>query len=77
MAPRGPEFSTDTKKAIVKLVESGLSCRKIAEMLGINPSTVHKFLKRYRQRNSAENIPRTGRPRKCDDRTYRQLLCLV
>jgi len=77
MAQRDPELSTDTKKAIAKLVESGLSGRKIAERLGINPSAVHKFLKRYRQRNSEENTSRTGRPRKCNDRTHRQLLRLV
>jgi len=32
-------LSTDTKKAIVKLVESGLTGRNIAEMFGINPSS--------------------------------------
>lgn len=77
MATRGPELSTDTKKAIARLVESGLSGRKIAERLGINPPTVYKFLKRYQQRNSEENTPRTGRLRKYDNRTDRQLLRLV
>lgn len=77
MAPRGKEMSTDTKKCIVKLSEDGVSGRKIAQMLGMNSSTIHKFLKRYRQRGNEENKGRSGRPRKCSDRTDRQLLRIV
>lgn len=70
-------MSVDTKKCIVKLDEDGHSGRKIAQMLGLNPSTVQKFLKRYRIRENEENRTRSGRPRKCDARTDRQLLRIV
>ena len=40
MAPRGKQLSSDTKNAIVKLSEGGLSGRKISAMLEINPATV-------------------------------------
>ena len=77
MAPRGTEMSTGTKNAIIKLNQDGQSGRKIAQMLGINPSTVHKFIKRYRTRHCVENNQRSGRPRKCTDRLDRQLIRIV
>jgi hypothetical protein len=32
-----------------------------------------KFLKRFQQPNSVENVPRSGRPKKMDDRGSRVL----
>ena len=72
MTPR-KEMTPDKKDAIVRLHRSGMSKKEIADSLGINYSTVLKFLKQFQQTNSVENVPRSGRPKKMDDRGCRVL----
>jgi transposase len=43
------------------LKREGYAHRKIAEIIGRDHSTISKFLKRYDERNSVENKPKTGR----------------
>lgn len=77
MAERRKQLSVETKQTILTLSEDGFSGRKIAEILKINPSTVHKFLKWYGQRGYLENESRSGRPTKYNDRVDRQILRVV
>jgi transposase len=41
------------------LTLEGYAHRKIAEIIGRDHSTITKFLKRYDERNSVENKPKT------------------
>lgn len=62
MGRKGRELILDEKKSIVSLYESGLKSAKVAEILHLTPSTISRFLKRFRNRGSVENKHRSGRP---------------
>ena len=61
MARHDKEMTTETKQMILRLKREGYAHRKIAEIIGRDHSTITKFLKRYDERNSVENKPKTGR----------------
>ena len=44
---------------ILRLKREGYAHRKIAEIIGRDHSTITKFLKRYDERNTVENKPKT------------------
>lgn len=77
MAPHGKQMTPEEKKIIVELSEQGYSGPKIAEMIGKNRRTISKFLKRYRERGSEENIQRSGRRKKIGARDERKLYRLL
>lgn len=60
-------MTPDKKDWILQLCKSGMRKSQIAELWGINYSTVLKFIKRFENRGSSEN--KTGRPPKMDDRS--------
>ena len=62
MAKHGKELSSDVKRSIVELIESGMRAREVAKILKINESTVSRVLKRLRERGDVENKKRSGRP---------------
>jgi transposase len=55
------------------LKREGYAHRKIAEIIGRDHSTITKFLKRYDERNSVENKPKTGRKKLVTERFDPQL----
>ena len=60
MARHNKEMTTETKQMILRLKREGYDAhRKIAEIIGRDHSTITKFLKRYDERNSVENKPKT------------------
>lgn len=61
MGRKGKETGADAKKVIVDLMQSGLSRRKISEMLKIPKSTVIDICKRFSDTGSLENKPRSGK----------------
>jgi transposase len=73
MAPHGKELTTEQKEIIVNLSNKGFSSNKIQNMTGINSKTIHKFLKRMRERGYIENLPRRGGRRKTTPRDNRIL----
>lgn len=77
MGRKGKETGADAKKVIVDLMQSGLSRRKISEMLKIPKSTVIDICKRFSDTGSLENKPRSGRPPKIKPRDYRKLERIV
>ena len=66
MAPKTErrELEQSTRNNIIGMSTAGLSGRKIANQLGLVPSTVNKVIKRYKDTNSTENGTRPGRPKK-------------
>ena len=63
MVRDGKELSTDLKETIMGLDQEGYSACKIAEFLSLNRRTVSYIIKRYRERGTVENLPRSGRKR--------------
>ena len=70
-------LSTDLKETIMGLDQEGYSACKIAEFLSLNRRTVSYIIKRYRERGTVENLPRSGRKKKTNVRTDRLLLRMV
>lgn len=73
MGRKGKERGADAKKVIVDLMQSGISRRKISELLKIPKSTVIDICKRFSETGSLENKPISGRPPKIKPRDYRKL----
>lgn len=77
MGRKGKETGADKKKVIVDLMQSGISRRKISELLKIPKSTVIDICKWFSETGSLENKPRSGRPPKIKPRDYRKLERIV
>jgi hypothetical protein len=60
---KGKEVTSEEKRTILSLIESGLKAVKVAELLNVNSSTICRFLKRFRERGDVENKHRSGQPR--------------
>ena len=67
-------MTTETKQMILRLKREGYAHRKISEIIGRDHSTITKFLKRYNERNSVENKPKTGRKKLVTERGDRVIL---
>ena len=74
MVRDGKELSTDQKETIMGLDQEGYSACKIAEFLSLNVRTVSYIIKRYWERGTVVNLPRSGRKNKTNVRTDRLLL---
>ncbi|KAF4613960.1 hypothetical protein D9613_007970 [Agrocybe pediades] len=66
---RGPEISLEKKSQLVGVIAMGQSIGKAARKFGFSKSTAHDIWKKYQKTGSAENLPRSGRPRKLDERS--------
>lgn len=67
MGPK-PTISLEKRAQMVVLKEDGYSLREIGERLGCNYSSVSYVLKKYHEQGSVVTLPRSGRPRKTDNR---------
>jgi hypothetical protein len=65
------------KETIMGLDQEGYSACKIAEFLSLNWRTVSYIIKRYWERGTVENLPRSDRKKKTNVRTDRLLLRMV
>jgi IS30 family transposase len=74
MARHNKEMTTEMKQMILRLKWEGYANRKIAEIIGRDHSTITKFLKRYDERNSVENEPKTWRKKFVTERGDRVIL---
>jgi transposase len=59
---------------VVSLRENGSSQCKIADTLGVSQSCISRFLLKFNQNGSTENLPRSDRPRKTDEQGDRKFL---
>ena len=71
------EMSSETKSMIVGMLKIGKKPSMIATELGINNSTIYKFLKRFKQTGGIENKKRKGRRLKWTTRDNNRLSILV
>lgn len=54
-------YSLDLRERVVAAVESGQSCRAVAETFGVSAATVVKWSQRFRSTGHAEAKPMGGR----------------
>ena len=71
--PKGTQLTEFEKGRIIGMYDLGTEPDLIATKIGRSHHTITHFLKRYQERQSIENAPRSGRPPKLDS-TERQLL---
>lgn len=57
------ELSAEKKGVVVGKFKSGMSLKDISRSELLNYDTVVKLVRRYRERGSTENLPRSGRPK--------------
>jgi len=65
---------TDIQKAQIVALEPHFSHADIGVQLGIQRPTITKFLQRFKNRKSIENLPRPGRPRKTSETGDRRIV---
>ena len=65
---------TDAQKMEIVALEPHFSHAEIGEQLQLDRSTITKFIERYKNRNSIENLSRPGRPRKTSKSEDRWLI---
>ena len=71
--PKEHELS-DAQKAQIVALEPHFSHAEISVQLNIQRLTVTKFIERFKNRESIENLPRSGRPRKTSETGDRWLV---
>lgn len=73
----GTEYSPHKRTRIALGAELGLTRRQLWQKEGVNPASIKGITKRYRVQKSAKSSPRSGRPRKLDERDIRHFLILI
>ena len=71
------EISQDLRQRIVKLHNEGLGYRRISSQLCLPISSVGTIVRKWKANNTTINMPRTGRPRKINERAARKLVRTV
>lgn len=66
-------ISIKERKLIIQWDADNKTQQEIAELLGCNQSSVSRFLRKYKQKNIIENLPRSGRPTKLTKKTLSKL----
>src|ERR1044072_8962942 len=61
MAPRRTEMSPHDKGKILAYMEI-FNTTQIAKKMGHDPTTIRRFINKYKETGNIENLPRTGRP---------------
>ena len=67
------ETTPQLRKSICEKASQGQPLSKIALFFRLSPRTVQSIVKRSAEKGDYENEPRTGRPRKINDRSLRHL----
>src|SRR5215470_4951377 len=61
------------RDAICRMAESGFNTALIAELQNVSPATVRRLVANQRVRGHNYDLPRSGHPRKLDERALRHL----
>lgn len=65
---RKAKRNVNTTETVISLRRDGFSQYKIADIIGVSQSCISKFLRKFNRSGNIENLPRSGRPRKTDER---------
>lgn len=74
---RPKTIATPVKEAIVRAKETGQTDRAVANLFGISHQAVSKICRRYRSGIGLHRLPKSGRPRKTNERQERALIRVV
>ena len=61
MAPCRTEMSSQDKGKILAYMEN-FNAAQIAKKMGRDPTTIRRFINKYKETGTTENLPRSGRP---------------
>ena len=68
---------TDLEKGRILAYAKTLNAAQIAKELGRDPSTICRFLTKYKKTGKSENLPQSGRSRVLGDHDKSLLICEV
>lgn len=71
--PKNRESTTDERVKILMLVQEGKSYEEVAKEMGVSKSGVGNIVKRWREKGTVLNQPRSGAPQKISTDTLVQL----
>ena len=74
MAANRKYASDGVKESVVALVQQGNSFQKVADMLNMSKTTVHRVYRKFCKRGTVETAPKTGRKKSLSDRDGRKIL---
>lgn len=71
---RGKEISEEKKKLIIRAIHEKIPYSRISQLYDVSKSGIGHLYKRFLQRKTIENKPRSGRPKVTTERQDRLLL---
>ena len=74
MAANRKYASDGVKESVVALVQKGNSFQKVADMLNMSKTTVHRVYRYFCIRGTVKTAPKTGRKKSLSDRDGRKIL---
>lgn len=77
MGRKGKETTVEERKIVMHLHNQCKSLQSIADTIGRPRSTVQSIIHRYCQRNTVQNMPRSGRPRLVTGKRERLLMRII
>ena len=66
-------LTPEERRLVVSLADSAYPCDVIAEQFNCSVRTVYQILQNHKSRDTFEDLPRSGRPFKINDRALRHL----
>ena len=66
--PKGHELTVNERAQIVGAIKCGVKIVDVSKTLNFNPTTVIATVQRDSIRQTNKSLPRSGRPKKADDR---------
>jgi len=71
-----PRISTEIRSRVIDMIKGGNSQRDVAKQLSISRRAVQNTWKKYLQNGTTDDLPKSGRPPKNDERSERRLVRL-
>ncbi|KAF4620782.1 hypothetical protein D9613_000081 [Agrocybe pediades] len=68
------EYDSATKNKLIGAIVMGATISEAGRRFGVSKTSAHRIWKRYESQGNTENLPRSGRPSKVNDRMRR---CIV
>jgi transposase len=74
MATKHKYASDGVKESVVALVKHGNSFQKVADMLKMSKTSVHRIYRNFCERGTVKTAPKTGRKKSIGERDGRKIL---
>lgn len=67
----------DQRKLVIKWHKEGKKQQRIADLIGCNQASISRLLKKYKSKKTLDNLPRSGRPTKLNEKKLLDLKKLL